>query len=115
MNNEKRKKSYIAMAIITALTNPIVFAEEVIDASSASKDKGLERIEVTARRTVENLQTVPLSVTSIGAEDIAQNGITDVTDIQQYAVNTTLQVSSGSNPTLPAYIRGIGQQDHCPL
>jgi len=111
MNKYNIKKSYIALTIATALTSTITFAEEAVDASPATKDKGLERIEVTARRTVENLQTVPLSVTSIGAEDIAQNGITDVTDIQQYAVNTTLQVSRGSNSTLTAYIRGIGQQD----
>jgi len=111
MNNDNIKKSYIALTIATALTSTVTFAEEAVDASPATKDKGLERIEVTARRTVENLQTVPLSVTSIGAEAIAQNGITDVTDIQQYAVNTTLQVSRGSNSTLTAYIRGIGQQD----
>lgn len=111
MNNYKRKQSYVALAIASALTTNITFAQETLDTSSKMKDKGLERIEVTARRTVENLQKVPLSVTSIGAEDIAQNGITDVTDIQQYAVNTTLQVSRGSNSTLTAYIRGIGQQD----
>ena len=111
MNNYKIKPSYVALAIASALTTNITFAQATLDTSPKMKDTGLERIEVTARRTVENLQTVPLSVTSIGAADIAENGITDVTDIQQYAVNTTLQVSRGSNSTLTAYIRGIGQQD----
>ena len=111
MKQHNRNRSYLAIAIATALTSNIALAEEVADASPATKDKGLERIEVTARRTVENLQTVPVSVTSIGAEDIAQNGITDVTDIQQYATNTTLQVSRGTSSTLTAYVRGIGQQD----
>jgi len=111
MNNYNRRINHIALAIATALTSNIAFAEDAVDSTPAVESKGLERIEVTARRTVENLQTVPLSVTSIGADDIAQNGITDVTNIQQYAVNTTLQVSRGSNSTLTAYIRGIGQQD----
>ncbi len=110
MKNYNIKKSYIALAIVTALTSNITFAEEV-DISPELKKSGLEHIEVTARRTVENLQEVPISITSIGAEAIAQNGITDVTDIQQYATNTTLQVSRGSSSTLTAYIRGIGQAD----
>ncbi|CAM5218133.1 TonB-dependent receptor [Alishewanella longhuensis] len=70
----------------------------------------LERIEVTARRTVENLQTVPVAVTSIGEEELAQR-IDNITSVQQFSPNTTLQVSRGTNSTLTAYIRGIGQQD----
>ncbi len=111
MKQHNRNRSYLALAIAAALTSNITFAAEAADASPAIKDSGLERIEVTARRTVENLQTVPVSVTSIGAEAIAQNGITNVTDIQQYATNTTLQVSRGTGSTLTAYIRGIGQAD----
>ena len=53
---------------------------------------------------------MPVSLTSIGAE-LAEKGIAVVTDIQQKAPNTTLQVSRGTNSTLTAYIRGIGQQD----
>jgi len=108
MKQHSRKKSFLALAIAAALPGGMTLAQE---ASPAVEEKGLERIEVTARRTVENLQQVPVSVTSIGADDIAQNGITDVTNIQQYATNTTLQVSRGTSSTLTAYIRGIGQQD----
>ncbi len=114
MKNHNRNRSYLALAIAAALTSNVTFAAD--DAANAkavaeAKSSGLEVIEVTARRAVENLQAVPVSVTSIGAEAIAQNGITDVTDIQQYATNTTLQVSRGSSSTLTAYIRGIGQAD----
>jgi len=111
MKQHNRNRSYLALAIAAALTSNVTLAADAADASPAIKDSGLERIEVTARRTVENLQAVPVSVTSIGAEAIAQNGITDVTDIQQYATNTTLQVSRGTGSTLTAYIRGIGQAD----
>lgn len=79
--------------------------------AAEEQEQGLETIEVTARRTVENLQEVPVSLTSIGATELAEKGIAVVTDIQQKAPNTTLQVSRGTNSTLTAYIRGIGQQD----
>ncbi len=108
------KLNTLALAITTALVSNIGYAAEE-QASTAEKKEikasGLERIEVTARRTVENLQQVPVSVTSIGASDLAENGMTNITDIQQYAANTTLQVSRGTSSTLTAYIRGIGQQD----
>ncbi len=111
MEKQNRNRSYLALAIAAALTSNVTFAADDAEAVAEAKSSGLEVIEVTARRTAENLQQVPVSVTSIGAEAISQNGITNVTDIQQYATNTTLQVSRGTGSTLTAYIRGIGQND----
>lgn len=111
MKQHNRKKSYLALAIATALISNIALAEEASDASSAAKDVGLERIEVTARKTVENLQTVPVSLTSIGAAELTENGISVMTEVQRFSPNTTLQTSRGTNSTLTAFIRGVGQQD----
>lgn len=79
--------------------------------SKAQEQATLEVIQVTARRTAENLQQVPVAVTSIGAEELKQKGIENITAVQQQSPNTTLQISRGTNSTLTAYIRGIGQQD----
>ncbi|MEP2651656.1 MAG: TonB-dependent receptor, partial [Paraglaciecola sp.] len=75
------------------------------------ESKGLERIEVTARKTTESLQEVPLAVTSIGELELNALGIAVITEIQQFSPNTTLQNSRGTNSTLTAFIRGVGQQD----
>ena len=96
----------VAIAFATCALPAI--AQDVAPAKEAGK---LETIEVTARRTVESLQTVPVAVTSIGAEDLLSNGIAVLTEIQQFSPNTTLQTSRGTNSTLTAFIRGIGQQD----
>jgi iron complex outermembrane receptor protein len=111
MKQHKRNRSYLALAITAALTSNLVLAQETTDASPAAKDKGLERIEVTARKTVENLQTVPVSLTSIGAAELTENGISVMTEVQRFSPNTTLQTSRGTNSTLTAFIRGVGQQD----
>lgn len=111
MKQHNRNRSYLALAIATALTSNMAFAQETTDASPAAKDSGLERIEVTARKTVESLQSVPVAVTSIGAEQLAQNGISVMTEVQQFSPNTTLQNSRGTNSTLTAFIRGVGQDD----
>ncbi|MEW6983721.1 TonB-dependent receptor [Colwelliaceae bacterium 6471] len=108
MKQQSIKLSYLALAITTALSSPILHAEET---SPADQDSGLERIEVTARKTVESLQNVPVAVTSIGAEQLAQNGVSVITEVQQFSPNTTLQRSRGTNSTLTAFIRGVGQED----
>jgi len=111
MKQHSRNRSYLALAIATALSSSIAFAEEATDTSPAAEEKGLERIEVTARKTAENLQTVPVSLTSIGAAELAENGISVMTEVQRFSPNTTLQTSRGTNSTLTAFIRGVGQQD----
>jgi iron complex outermembrane receptor protein len=112
-NNKALQPTLLAVAVSTVLFGAVLPATAQ-QQSAAEKDKdtaALEVIQVTARRTAENLQTVPVAVTSIGAEDLKQKGIENITSVQQYSPNTTLQVSRGTNSTLTAYIRGIGQQD----
>ncbi len=68
-------------------------------------------IIVTARRREERLIDVPLSVTALAGEDLVKQGIQDLTQIGQQVPNITLEVSRGTNTTLTAFIRGVGQQD----
>ncbi|WP_299071399.1 TonB-dependent receptor [uncultured Paraglaciecola sp.] len=104
------KRSYTptlsSIAVSVALMSPVMLAQ-----AQEQNNQGLERIEVTARKTVESLQEVPISVTSVGAEELAEKGISVLTEVQQFAPNTTLQTSRGTNSTLTAFIRGVGQQD----
>ena len=111
MKQHSTNKSYLALAIAAALTSSVTLAEEAADASPAVQEKGLERIEVTARKSLETLQSVPVAVTSIGSDQLDQNGISVMTEIQQFSPNTTLQSSRGTNSTLTAFIRGVGQED----
>jgi iron complex outermembrane receptor protein len=68
-------------------------------------------IMVTARRREESLQDVPVSVTAFSADQLAKTGIPDLTLLAQTLPNTTLKASRGTNSTLTAFIRGVGQQD----
>ena len=71
----------------------------------------LEEVTVTARRREESLQDVPIAVSAFSAERIESTGAPDITWLQQSTPNLTLQVARGTNSTLIAFIRGIGQQD----
>ncbi|MEO0366908.1 MAG: TonB-dependent receptor plug domain-containing protein, partial [Pseudomonadota bacterium] len=71
----------------------------------------VEEIVVTARRREESLQDVPVAITALTAEDITRTGLSDLVAVGQAAPNVTLEVSRGTNTTLSAFIRGVGQQD----
>ncbi|MCK0129180.1 TonB-dependent receptor [Erythrobacter sp. F6033] len=85
------------------------------DNSDGSGDEATEAqgpgIIVTARRREEALLDVPLSVTALTGEALEQQGIQDITQVAQQVPNITLEVSRGTNTTLTAFIRGVGQQD----
>jgi len=86
-------------------------AAEATDEAAASDLAEDGVIYVTARRREERLLDVPLSVTAISGEELAQQGVLELTQIAQQVPNTTLEVSRGTNTTLTAFIRGVGQQD----
>lgn len=109
MKQPKFQKSLIAAAVTTLLSSPMVLAQQ--NESTEAEDGKLERIEVTARRTNESLQEVPVAVSAFGEGELERDGIEDITELQYKMPNTTFQVSRGTNSTLTAYIRGVGQQD----
>ncbi len=110
MKSALRQYSPLALAIAAGLSLANAHAQ-TNENEDTSTSKGLERIEVTARKTVENLQQVPVAVTSVSASDLAAAGVSVMTEVQQFSPNTTLQTSRGTNSTLTAFIRGVGQQD----
>ncbi|MBN8429860.1 TonB-dependent receptor [Microbulbifer salipaludis] len=99
------------------MRNPIKFnpiAAGIMLACGANlsyADSKLEEVTVTAQKREQSLQEVPVAVTAFGEDQLLENGVADLSDIQKLTPNTTLQVSRGTNSTLTAYIRGIGQQD----
>ncbi|MEZ5656380.1 MAG: TonB-dependent receptor [Sphingobium sp.] len=92
---------------------PAALAQEagttVPEAADYDQDTGV--IVVTARRREETLQDVPIAVSAFSGETLAQQGAVDITALQQQTPNLTLQIARGSNSTLIAFLRGVGQQD----
>ena len=99
----------MAGVVVAALgfTNPAQ-AQSSADGADDYMD---EIIVTTARRRVESLQEVPLSITVISGDDLERIGAADIIAIAQSSPNVTLEVSRGTNTTLTMFIRGVGQQD----
>ncbi|MDQ3075013.1 MAG: TonB-dependent receptor, partial [Pseudomonadota bacterium] len=101
-----------AFAQDAAQAIPAPTAEEIAAAQNdvaAAQDDG--EIVVTARRRAESLQDVPIAVTAYSGEQLENTGALDITDLSDTTPNVTLETSRGTNTTLTAFIRGVGQQD----
>ncbi|WP_417591463.1 TonB-dependent receptor [Parasphingorhabdus sp.] len=103
--------SYVA--IVTGLAGGLIAPATANAQMSESASQGADEdiIIVSARRRDERLTDVPIAITAYSAEKLEQQGAVDITDIGLTTPNTTLEASRGTNSTLSAFIRGIGQQD----
>ena len=81
---------------------------QTADAPATATD---EEIVVTARRRAETLLDVPIAVSAYSGEQLERQGALDITDVGDTTPNVTLETSRGTNTTLTAFIRGVGQQD----
>jgi iron complex outermembrane recepter protein len=98
------RKFMLLAGISAALFTVPAFAQ---DAEPAETDTGLEEIIVTAQKREQNLQNVPVSVTALSAEALANNRIADFTDLTRAASSLTVTQAT-SSPNNSIILRGIG-------
>lgn len=82
-------------------------------ATAADPSTGNEII-VTARRTNERLQDVPIAVTALSGETLAARNVATLDEIARFAPNIRFDAAaalSGGNYNATVFIRGVGQND----
>ncbi|MBU1259250.1 MAG: TonB-dependent receptor [Alphaproteobacteria bacterium] len=108
----KAHHSIRALALASAAwTGALALPAVAQDAPQAAVDDSEGAIVVTARRREETLVSVPIAVSAFSGEKLESQGAIDITDLANFTPNTTLEASRGTNSTLTAFIRGVGQQD----
>jgi len=99
-------RSLVAMMATSALP---ALAQQAVGQEQTSRAVGdspmLDEIVVTAQKRGENLQKVPLSVSSFNAATLASSGVNAVIEIGQIDASTNFSSNTG---TVIPYIRGIG-------
>ena len=80
-------------------------------ADAAENDaSSIPEIIVTARRKQESLQTTPISITALSAQDLENRGMDNVLDVAKSVPSITLMPGANySGKSALAYIRGVGQ------
>lgn len=95
----------ISTAVLTALLLPAAAQER-------NAETELEEIMVTATRRETSLQTTPLAITAVQAEDLAERSITSTAELGAIIPNAAFRPAQGAyGKGVTAFIRGIGQGD----
>jgi iron complex outermembrane receptor protein len=81
-----------------------------VHAQSAAADT-LEEVVVTAERRVQNLQSVPISATVLNADMLAEQGVNNVSNLQQVAPGVAINTY---NRSTFINIRGVGIAQSAP-
>lgn len=71
----------------------------------------LEEIVVTAQRREQTLQEVPMAISAFTADDLAALQADNLDSLQGAVPNLNLVQGRGSNSSVNAFIRGVGQPD----
>ena len=85
-----------AIALVAALSSQAAYAQSE-EGTEASIDETENNIVVTARRSDERLQDVPIAVAAFSGEALAQQRITTVTDLQAVTPGLTVRAATSSN------------------
>jgi iron complex outermembrane recepter protein len=105
------KRTVICHALLSGAAALSLFVASPVAAQDAETTADDGEIVVTARRREESLLDVPIAVTAYSGAQLEAEGAIDITDISDTTPNVTLENSRGTNSTLTAFIRGVGQQD----
>jgi iron complex outermembrane receptor protein len=103
--SKKLTSAAISAALIGSFLSPSAsIAQE-------AKHKTLEEVIVTARKTEENIQDVPVAITSLSGDELVKNSIVNVREVGQQTPSLLITAGAG-NPTTPRLsIRGQVQND----
>ena len=74
---------------------------------------GIAEIIVTARKSSENIQSVPVAVTALSADDLASKQVFEVTDLARTAPSLTIS-TGGTGPASIVYLAIRGQAQNSP-
>ena len=101
------------LAGVTAILVPFSISANAQEQSSAAQEPStsLGDIVVTARRSAETLQDVPVAVTALSGDFIERQNISDPTDVPNFAPNITIEQQPSSLSAATIYIRGIGNNE----
>jgi len=103
-----RDRTFVVGVVFAAL----VWVGTASDAvAQEGAKRALEEVVVTARRREESLQSVPIAVTALSSQDLAEAGAFDLSEIQSEVPNLSIYPGRNQSTTLTVFMRGVGQAD----
>jgi len=96
----------VAIGAVGAISFSTALAQQASDTGPV-----LEEIVVSAQRTQESLQDVPISVTALGEADLERRQITNTLDLISQVPNLVGSNNVGLGSATSFFLRGVGQDE----
>ena len=108
----RRQKSNYARTLLRGipLASALLAGAGVVQAQQAEENQGLEEVVVTALKTRQNLQDVPLSIQAIGEERLEQLGVSSFDDFAKLLPSVSVQ--SAGPGFARVFMRGAASGDN---
>lgn len=98
------RKSFAVLLATTAFVSAPAFAQAVIQDPAASEGAGGDII-VTAQKIEQRATDVPITISAVTGERMAEIGVSDLDELSNYIPGLNIQEQSANNPGI--VIRGI--------
>ncbi|MDK2593747.1 TonB-dependent receptor [Pseudoalteromonas obscura] len=96
------------LSVISISLMPVLLSSYTTHAT----DDSMEVIEVYAQKRKQNIEDVSVSISTISAERITQQGIKDATELGHYVANLKISQNAAEGTPPAINIRGIGLLDY---
>lgn len=103
MNRTFREKKTLSLATALAIAG--------LPAMAAAQSSALEEVMVTAQKLEQDLQSVPVAVSAISANELEQRNITRLDDIESSVPSLVIHENTGLSNGAAIFIRGVGEDD----
>lgn len=112
--NDNIKRDLVAKLKCRRLLTGLLLSSAILSAPAMAQDNAadntdstlsFDEIIVTAQKRAENLQKIPLSITALGSDAIAERGITNAVELQSAVPGFQSQVYNG---VVIPFLRGVG-------
>jgi iron complex outermembrane receptor protein len=105
--NKMSRAVLLASAAAAVSLSGHAWAEAAADAPAAT---GVEEVIVTARKTSEKIEDVPLAITAFNVQELASRGISGLKDIAEHTPGLVFQTYTSTFDSSPT-VRGLSQFD----
>jgi iron complex outermembrane receptor protein len=107
----------LALSVLIAtlpVAEPVFAQVPGLPPAATQPAEGLAEVVVTAQKRAEKIQTVPISIVALSADNVKELGMTEGFDLANQVPNMNIDRAYG-DATVRYFIRGVGTQDFNPL
>ncbi len=107
----QRLLAILVSTLLALMSAPVATFAQSGTADDESEMGLLEEVIVTAQRREQSLQEVPIAISAFSGAKLAQLQADNLDSLQGAVPNLNLVQGRGSNSSVNAFIRGVGQPD----